>query len=339
MSSILDKRTAIVELFKAGNSRKDICKSLKVNRMLVWRTLKRFEENGDIQNRPGQGRPQTARTPKLVKSIREKIRRNPKRSIQNLAKESRVSYGTMSTLLQKDLKMSPFKHVKKQQLSAQVVDKRLQRSQILLSRIQDGMLPNLIFSDEKKFDVEQHFNTQNDQVWSRDGVEGSRVVTRKQYPTSVMVWAAVTESGKSLLFFVDQGVKLNQQNYRDDILVGALLPWAQKHFKKRPWSFQQDSAPSHGAKKTQEWLSENVPHFIPKEEWPPSSPDLNPLDFGIWSYLENKVLDTRHQSLEALKVKLQKEWAKVPQKVICDTCKAFPKRLQLVIDADGGHIK
>ena len=34
--------------------------------------------------------------------------------------------------------MSPFKHVKKQQLSAQVVDKRLQRSQILLSRIQDA---------------------------------------------------------------------------------------------------------------------------------------------------------------------------------------------------------
>ena len=98
MSSILDKRTAI-ELFKAGNSRKDICKSLKVNRMLVWRTLKRFEENGDIQNRPGQGHPRTARTPKLVKSIREKIRRNPKRSIQNLAKELRVSYGTMSTLL------------------------------------------------------------------------------------------------------------------------------------------------------------------------------------------------------------------------------------------------
>ena len=181
--------------------------------MLVWRTLKRFEENGNIQNRPGQGRPRTARTPKLVKSIREKIRRNPKKSVQNLAKESRVSYGTMSTLLRKDLKMSPFKHVNKQQLSAQVVDKRLQRSQILLSCIQDGTLPNLIFSDEKKFDVEQHFNTQNDRVWSKDGVEGSRVVTRKQYPTSVMVWAAVTESGKSPLFFVDQGVKLNQQNY------------------------------------------------------------------------------------------------------------------------------
>ena len=71
----------------------------------------------------------------------------------------------------------------------------------------------------------------------------------------------------------------------------------------------------------------------------PSSPDLNPLDFRIWSYLESKVSTLHHQSLEALKVKLRKEWAKILQKVIRDSCKAFSKRLQLVIDADGGHIE
>ena len=86
MSSVLDKRTAIVELLKAGNSRQDISKSLKVNRMLVSRTLKRYEETGDYQNRPGYGRTGTARTPKLAKSTREKIKRNPKRYLQNLAK-------------------------------------------------------------------------------------------------------------------------------------------------------------------------------------------------------------------------------------------------------------
>ena len=68
-------------------------------------------------------------------------------------------------------------------------------------------------------------------------------------------------------------------------------------------------------------------------------PNVNHLDFGNLSYLESKVSATHHQILEALKVKLQKEWAKVLQKVIRDTCKAFPKRLQLVIAADGGHIE
>ena len=83
-----------------------------------------------------------------------------------------------------------------------------------------------------KFDVEYYFNTQNDHVLPRNGDEGSLVAARKQCPASMMVWAAVTESGRCPLFFVDQGVKLNQQNYRDNILVGALWSWAREHFKK-----------------------------------------------------------------------------------------------------------
>ena len=84
--------------------------------------------------------------------------------------------------------------------------------------------------------------------------------------------------------------------------------------------------------KVQEWLSENVPHFIPKEEW-----SLYEYPW-FWNLTLSKVWATHHQNLEALKVKLQNEWAKVTQKVIRDTCKDFPKRFQLVIDADGGHI-
>ena len=49
----LGKRIEIVELFKAGKPQKKICKDLKVNRMLVWRTLKRYKENGNVQNQPG----------------------------------------------------------------------------------------------------------------------------------------------------------------------------------------------------------------------------------------------------------------------------------------------
>ena len=182
-------------------------------------------------------------------------------------------------------------------------------------------------------------NPQNDRVWSRNGEVGPRRVTRDQGAASVMVWAAVTESGKSPLVLVEQGVKLNQENYRNDIFVGSLLPWAKEHFKKSPWTSQQDSAPSNGAKETQEWLSANIPNFISKEECPPSSPDLNPLDFGIWGYLESKVSATHHKSLEALKTKLRKEWLKMPQDVIRDSCRSFSRRLQLVIDSNEKHIE
>jgi transposase len=37
-------------------------------------------------------------------------------------------------------------------------------------------------------------------------------------------------------------------------------------------------------KKAQKWLEENLPgnvSFLPKELWPPYSPDLNPLDYSV----------------------------------------------------------
>jgi hypothetical protein len=41
------------------------------------------------------------------------------------------------------------------------------------------------------------------------------------------------------------------------------------------------SFPFHTAKIVQKWCEENLSDFIPKDEWSPASPDLNPLDFSI----------------------------------------------------------
>ena len=138
----------------------------------------------------------------------------------------------MFMVLRRDLKMSPFKHMKKLLLSAKTVEKHLARARVLLSHLEAGMLPNLVFSDEKKFDIQHYVNPQNDCLWSHDRKVGPQRVTQAQGAASVMVWAVVTESGISPLVFVDQGIKLNQENYRNDILVGSLLLWAKEHFKK-----------------------------------------------------------------------------------------------------------
>ena len=148
-----------------------------------------------------------------------------------------------------------------------------------------------------------------------------------------MVWVAVTKSGRSPFVFVEQGVKLKQENYRNDILVDSFLPWAKQHFKKRPWTFQQDSAPSHKLNRRRSGYQPMSPTSFPKRNGPLSSPDLNPLDFGIWGYLESKVSATNHKSLETLKTKLRKEWSKMPQDVIRDSCRSFSRRFQTL----GGH--
>ncbi|CAK1589040.1 unnamed protein product [Parnassius mnemosyne] len=59
-------------------------------------------------------------------------------------------------------------------------------------------------------------------------------------------------------------------------------------FNNRHWVFQQDSAPAHRPKSTQDWLAAREIDFIRHEDWPSSSPDLNPLDYKIWQHLEEK---------------------------------------------------
>ena len=43
--------------------------------------------------------------------------------------------------------------------------------------------------------------------------------------------------------------------------------------------FQQDSAPAHKDWHTQDWLEENVPDFITKDQWPPNNPESLPQPF------------------------------------------------------------
>ena len=103
--------------------------------------------------------------------------------------------------------------------------------------------------------------------------------------------------------------------------------------------FQQGGALAHRAKTTQNWLSNEIPQFLSKEEWPPYSPDLNPLDFSMWSILEKNACSKPHTNLESLRNSLIREWDRIPQEVIRSAVESVPKRLKAVIAERGGYIE
>jgi len=72
---------------------------------------------------------------------------------------------------------------------------------------------------------------------------------------------------------------------RAQYYVGRLLPELiedSNQLMPAGFIFQQDGAPTHAARVTQEWLHANCPEMIEKDQWPPNSPDLNPLDYHVW---------------------------------------------------------
>ena len=72
-----------------------------------------------------------------------------------------------------------------------------------------------------------------------------------------------------------------------------LLPECRTLYPDNDFILQQDGAPSHTNRITQEHLDANTSEFIGKDNWPPQSPDLNPMDQHVWDSLSEKVYEGR----------------------------------------------
>ena len=336
---------SVIALYLAGKAQVAIVRALqhlKVNKSFVSRTIARYRDTGSVARRPGNGPKKTVTTPEMVRKVKARIERNPRRSGRKMARELNISQERMQHILKNELKVKPYKFVKGQDLTPAKKKVRLERAKELLRLAESGSLPNLVFSDEAPFPIEQYVNPQNDRIYlperSAENLD-LRLVEETQAPAMVMVWAAITADGRSPLVFIDRGVKKNAQYYRESVLEGVLKPWVAKHFGRRPWTFQQDSAPSHKARVNQEWLKNNVPHFISAAQWMPYSPDANPLDFSVWGILKSKVGTKKYQSVDHLKQALRREWAKIPQSHFWAACDGFIGRLKAIIKAKGGHFE
>jgi inhibitor of nuclear factor kappa-B kinase subunit alpha len=253
-----------------------------------------------------------------------------------------ASRRSIQRIIKEDLGLTPYKRRKVHGLSTQQRQARFKRSKALLQRYADEDVERIVFSDEKLFVMEESLNAQNDRIYAvafEDIPEQVRTVQRFQKPGSVMVWGAVSSRGKLPLVFVESGLKVNAAYYRETILEGCLKAGAQRMFGRGQWTFQQDSAPAHRAKVTQDWCRTQTPDFIQSSEWPPSSPDLNPLDYAIWGILEARVNAVQHPSPDSLKKHLRAEWRKLSMSIVRNSLASWRRRLQAVVKKRGGRFE
>ena len=78
--------------------------------------------------------------------------------------------------------------------------------------------------------------------------------------------------------------------------------------------------------------------FGPLSFWPPSAPELNPLDFSIWSYLQEKACNKTHPYVEVLRRSLIRAWDRMSQEYISTTCQSFRRHVEAVVEVGGEKI-
>ena len=103
-------------------------------------------------------------------------------------------------------------------------------------------------------------------------------------------------------------------------------------------TLQQDVATFLTARMIQEWCLYNFRAFWPKA-LTPSSPELNPVDFGIRFKLEQKACIVSHPNMNSLKQKLTKYWEEIDPETVRDTCDQVVFRHRQVIKAREGYVK
>jgi len=106
----------------------------------------------------------------------------------------------------------------------------------------------------------------------------------------------------------------------------------------------QDSAPSHRAKATQNFLRDNTPDFISSQKWTPHSTDLNPLNYSVWDILQELFYERRREpfaNLKDLQNVIRDKWHDVNDQTIRNAicCRLqWKRRLAAAAKQNGGPI-
>ena len=164
---------------------------------------------------------------------------------------------------------------------------------------------------------------------------------------SIMVWGGILgETGTKFLVLWEKNDwgTITAQTYIDHILQASLWPfWFWESHRcgpdlhGRPLWIMEDGAPAHRAGATKAWQDER---HMPKLVWPPSSPDLNPIE-NIWHLLKTR-LNKRNPhptTMAAVRVAILEEWNGITIDEIRRVVDNMPQRVQAVLAAEGGHTK
>ena len=107
-------------------------------------------------------------------------------------------------------------------------------------------------------------------------------IKQPKFPTKVLVWLGVCGEGLTPPVIIEDRT-IDAERYIDEILPIALK--SDNKMLGKDWTYQQDGARPQTHRFSKKWCADHFPNFMSKDRWPPNSPDLCPLDYGLWNEL------------------------------------------------------
>ena len=152
------------------------------------------------------------------------------------------------------------------------------------------------------------------QIWIATNNRDVPRVMKTKFLATVMVFGVVSSEGHIIPPHIfEVGLKVNTKVYLD-VLKSVVIPWYNQVAGGWPWVWQQDLAPAHKSKEAR--LQKECYDFVPFSHCPPPSPDLNLLNYFVWSYVENITNMTFHNTKTSMIAAIRQVFAKLPPALV-----------------------
>lgn len=278
-------------------------------------------------------------------------------SQRRISQELSISKGAVFNILSNS-KLKCYRRIKCHILTEDHKEKRMTKALAMANRFGETW-KCVWFSDESHFGLQAPLNNQNDRIYREVTVKTDipskdLLVEVDRLQPSVMCYAAVSWYGKTELRFVEgqaagqehlppsrrKKKTVNQKVYCEE-MCPQMFGDIRSKMGDRRWTWQQDGAKAHTARATVAFLQDYTPDFIAPDDWPPKSPDLNVMDYYVWSVLLSAVQEHRREinTIDQLKQVLTNAWNSIPQSTVKKATAAWITRLNNCYAAEGGHFE
>ena len=356
----IERRWAIITRWKALQSGAGVVSELGEPFKTVNRWVKRYKETGGVDAAPKSGRKRTmtaAATERAFDLLFNEDVGGAKSAAQELhgagltprlVHKTTVARAVHRMAQERGERVSILRGKPQKKLSEATVQKRLAFCSANLSRCWD----NVMFTDRKKF----HFSYPGTKVqpvsWRLRGEP--REALSVNHALTVNAYAGINRYGVTEFHLV-AGTSKHETTYKNKKGHGArnitseeyatvvrdtLLPEGRRMFSNQgvaTWVLQQDNDPTHKAAipVVEAWNTQRGSSIQILQNWPPSSPDLNPIE-NFWGHLQRRMDAKGCSNFTEFKATLIQEAKATQPTVFANLVGSMKKRMADCIKRGGG---